>query len=137
MKASFKVRNVAILEKIVDYCDQIGGAVLRFGDSFEIFESDTDYKNALAMCILQIGELTTHLTDDFLSDHRQVPWKEIRNMRNLAAHHYANFNLNIFWDTVKNDIMPLRDYCVQCIKELNKQILENEPQPTNETEELK
>jgi uncharacterized protein with HEPN domain len=71
------------------------------------------------MCILQIGELTTHLTDDFRQTHTAAPWKEIRNLRNLAVHHYWSFDSTILWETANSDIKPLRDYCRQCIEELD------------------
>ena len=60
-------RNIYILEKIIKYCDEIDQANEDFGKSFEILNSKSSYKNAVAMCILQIGELITHLTDDFKS----------------------------------------------------------------------
>lgn len=51
-------RNISILEHIVNYCDQIEETVRRFGESYDAFSRDTIYRNAAAMCILQIGELT-------------------------------------------------------------------------------
>jgi uncharacterized protein with HEPN domain len=72
----------------------------------------------LSMCILQIGELTNHLTQEFRDTHSGVPWKEIRNMRNLATHHYWRFDATILWETANNDIASLRDYCKTCIADL-------------------
>ncbi|WP_461252389.1 HepT-like ribonuclease domain-containing protein, partial [Treponema sp. R8-4-B8] len=47
------------------------------------------FKNAVAMCILQIGELTTHFSKDFLEHNKKVPWGNMKRMRNIAAHHYG------------------------------------------------
>ena len=58
-------RNASILEHIISYCDQIQQTVERFGDDYALFESDPIYRNATALCILQIGELVGMLTDDF------------------------------------------------------------------------
>ena len=58
-------RNISILEHIVSYCDQIEETVKRFGNDYELFANDTIYRNAAALCILQIGELVGKLSDDF------------------------------------------------------------------------
>lgn len=50
-------RNISVLEHIVSYCQQIEQTVERFGNSAETFQNDPIYRNAAALCILQIGEL--------------------------------------------------------------------------------
>jgi uncharacterized protein with HEPN domain len=111
-------RDLDILQKIVDYCNQLDETKARFGNTLEALESDTIYKNAAAMCILQIGELTAHLTVEFKAAHPDVPWQDIKAMRNIAAHHYGDFRLHYLWNTMNEDIAPLRDYCNACIAEL-------------------
>ena len=49
-------RDASILEHIVSYCEQIELTVKRFGDSYDTFQTDAIYRNAAALCILQIGE---------------------------------------------------------------------------------
>lgn len=51
-------RNIRILEHIIGYCDQIEETIQRFGNSYDIFSSDAIYRNAAALCVLQIGEAT-------------------------------------------------------------------------------
>ena len=70
--------NIDILEYIVRYCGEISEAQERFGDSLESLRTDAVYRNAVAMCILQIGELTAHLTDDFKSAYDEIPWQKIK-----------------------------------------------------------
>lgn len=45
-------RDSSILRHMVDYCQQIQKSVERFGDSFEVFQADPDYKNSVALCVL-------------------------------------------------------------------------------------
>jgi uncharacterized protein with HEPN domain len=111
-------RDSAILERIISYCDEIDDAMERFGNAKEALQGDVHYRNTVAMSILQIGELTTHLTEEFRTRFSEVPWKKIRNMRNIAAHHYGKFDVDVLWATIADDIDPLRDYCKQCIIEL-------------------
>lgn len=58
-------RNVDILRHIISYCEEIASTIERFGNDYTTFRHDSVYKNATALCVLQIGELTTHLTDSF------------------------------------------------------------------------
>ena len=48
-------RNISILENIVIYCEQIEQTVERFGNDAEIFRTDPIYRNAAALCILQLA----------------------------------------------------------------------------------
>ena len=58
-------RNISILEHIVGYCDQIEETIRRFGNDYGVFSTDAIYRNAAALCVLQIGELAGKLTDEF------------------------------------------------------------------------
>ena len=59
-------RNIDILMHIRDYCAEINHTMDTFGRDYDIFVSNSIYQNAVALCVLQIGELTTHFTDEFL-----------------------------------------------------------------------
>ena len=109
---------------MLKYCAEINDANNDFGNSIETLKSKSTYKNAVAMCVLQIGELTTHLSDDFKSAYSDMPWKDIKRMRNIAAHRYGSFDIDVLWDTVENDIPALRDYCNEIIESSN--IIEKE-----------
>ena len=65
-------RNIGALEHIVVYCQQIEQTVERFGNSAETFQNDPIYRNAAALCILQIGELVGKLTDEFREQHPAI-----------------------------------------------------------------
>ena len=105
-------RDNSILEHMLSYCVDIEDTVQRFGDSYEAFSHDKAYRNACAMCILQIGELAGHLSADFRAAHADMPWKAIRGMRNVVAHAYADISFQTTWDTIKNDIPALKNFCV-------------------------
>lgn len=71
-------RNIGALEHIVVYCQQIEQTIDRFGNSYAAFRSDPIYRNAAALCILQIGEPVGKLTDEFREQHPAVPWRQIK-----------------------------------------------------------
>lgn len=100
-------REYDILEHILQYCQEINETVARFGNSYEVFSQDRDYKNSIALSVLQIGELSTHLSDDFQALYPDIPWKDIRGMRNIVAHHYGKMDTGILFEIVKNNIPEL------------------------------
>ena len=104
-------RDIYILKKIIKYCLEADETIQRFGDSIETLKTESIYKNATAMCVLQIGELVGHLSDEIMARYTNMPWKQIRAMRNIAAHGYEEFDIDILWQTLKTDLPLLREYC--------------------------
>jgi uncharacterized protein with HEPN domain len=62
------------------------------------------------MSLIIIGEAVTKVMDgyaQFTLTHRQVPWRNIRGMRNRIAHGYFDINLDVVWDTVQTALPEL------------------------------
>ena len=104
-------RDRSILVHIVGYCGQIDATLARFGDDEEIFKRDFIYQNAVAMCLMQIGELTGHLTETYRDTHPEMPWRQIKALRNIIAHNYGSVDAETAWEIVHGDITPLREFC--------------------------
>jgi len=82
-----------------------------FYNSEDVFRKSTTYQNAVSMCILQIGELVNHLSDDFKSNHSEIPWRQIKGMRNYVAHEYGSIDLDIVWQASTVSIQSLKSFC--------------------------
>jgi len=108
-------RDMYIVSKIIKYCLEANDTISRFGDSLDTLKADNIYKNASAMCILQIGELVSHLSDDFIEKYNEMPWKQIKGMRHIAAHGYEEFDVDILWQTLKDDLPSLHKYCSEIV----------------------
>ena len=108
-------RNIEVLRYMIRYCDEIKEAQEHFGYSFEAIQSKAIYRNAVAMCILLIGELSTHLTDEFKIKYDKVPWQRIKGIRNIAAYNYGKFDSEIMFTTITERIPELRDFCAEII----------------------
>ena len=104
-------RDMIVLEKMVQYADEIALTVEKLNLDFIKFETDFIAKNAISMCILQIGELVGKLSDDFKAQYHKMPWRDIKSMRNIAAHNYGELDAEVLWETVSNDISELKIYC--------------------------
>lgn len=122
-------KNIDILEHITNYCEQIQSTITFFGDSFETFENDFIYRNACTLCLLQIGELTSHLSDDFKNCCPEVPWNKIKGLRNVVAHDYGSLNIEKLWNTLKKSVPDLYSNCKSIVNQyylLNQQAVDEE-----------
>lgn len=100
------------LVHIRDYCDEIQKTVQRYGASFEAFDCDADYQRSVSFCILQIGELSGKLSEEFRqATAGRIQWGPIKGMRNLVVHSYGSVSRDIIWETVMTDIPVLKDFC--------------------------
>ena len=110
-------KNIDILEHIQTYCEDIEAALERFGREKDIFDTDRDYRNSVCMSLLQIGELTGHLTEDFREGTKDSVYRPaIKGMRNLFAHNYGAVDVGLVWETAVSDIPVLREFCERAIR---------------------
>ncbi|MGB4439156.1 MAG: HepT-like ribonuclease domain-containing protein [Sedimentibacter sp.] len=110
-------RNTNVLQHIVDYCNEINSTIERFGNDYGTFSKDSVYQNAVALCVLQIGELTTNFTEDFKNTYNEMPWNQIKALRNVVAHNYGKIDKETLWETISNDIPQLQEYCEGIVKQ--------------------
>ncbi len=108
-------RDEIVLKKIVQYADEIDETISRFNLTQESFAEDFVARNAISMCILQIGELVGKLSDGFKVENNAMPWREIKTMRNIVAHNYGEIDIDILWETATRDIPDLKEYCQKFI----------------------
>ena len=72
-----KQADRVVLQKMIGYCDDISDLMDRFGKSYESYATDIAYQYAAAMCVLQIGELVSRLSDEAKEATKQIPWRLI------------------------------------------------------------
>jgi len=106
-----------VLMKVVQYADEIGETVSALDLTLEKFKSNHIAKNAIAMCVLQIGELAGSLTDEFKATYDKMPWREIVAMRNRSAHAYSSMDLEFLWNAAKMNVPELKVYCESIISD--------------------
>lgn len=101
--------------RLTDYLDhmrQAASDACSFveGLSKEDFLADRRTQQAVIMSLIIIGEAATKVMDgyaEFANQHRQVPWRSMRGMRNRIAHGYFDINLDVVWDTVQTALPEL------------------------------
>lgn len=74
---------------------------------FEAFQADRKTVDAVVCNITVIGEAAGSVPVEVRDAHREVPWKLMRDFRNVVVHAYFGIDRKIVWDTVQNDLPPL------------------------------
>lgn len=88
---------------------------LRIQDMLEAIERIQDYTagmNAVDFCadrktidavirnLEVIGEAARHVPDEIVAQYPELPWEEMRGMRNILIHEYFGVSVPILWHTV-------------------------------------
>ena len=107
MKKQHDVNHI-VIQKILGYCNDIQGLMIRFDKSFERYLSEISFRYACDMCVLQIGELTKYLTNDFKKQHSEIIWHRIKGFRNVLVHEYEKVDYEQAWQTLTQSIPELK-----------------------------
>ena len=74
------------------------------GMSFEDFASDDKTVDAVVKNITVIGEAARQIPPDIAERHPEIPWDDMRGMRNVIVHEYFRVSLPIVWQTVRQNL---------------------------------
>jgi uncharacterized protein with HEPN domain len=77
------------------------------GMTWETFSADQKTLDAVIRNIEVIGEAARNLPDDIVIQYPEVPWAEMRAMRNVLIHEYFLISVPILWHTVNQNLAPL------------------------------
>ena len=75
------------------------------------FLNDKRTQQAVVMSLIVLGEAATKVMDrypEFANTHPQIPWRNMRGMRNRIAHGYFDIDQEVVWGTVQTALPPLR-----------------------------
>lgn len=98
-----------VLQKMIRYCDEIEQLLEKHHYDREDFENNMEFQFASGMCIIQIGELVARLDEDFTDGHTDIPWRQIKGMRNIYAHDYDIIDNDTVWEAITDEIPELKE----------------------------
>jgi uncharacterized protein with HEPN domain len=113
-------------ERVEDYLDHIAQAIQRATayiegvGSLAAFQQSQRDQDAVIRNIEIIGEAANRIqrdTPEFVAAHPELPWVEMRGMRNKVIHNYFDVNLSVVWNTVKDDLPRLKQQIDRLMKE--------------------
>jgi uncharacterized protein with HEPN domain len=77
------------------------------GLTFDQFASDPRTIDAVSYAIVVIGEAAKAIPEPVIRAAPEIPWTDIRGMRNRVAHEYFGVDVKVLWQTVRDDLPPL------------------------------
>jgi len=104
--------DIQRIRHILLYCEKVAATIQRYGNDYATFSTDGDYFDSVSMKLLQIGELSAGLSEEFKERTReQMQWGALRGMRNMFAHAYAKMNKETVWEAATLDVPGLQCFC--------------------------
>jgi len=100
-----KNKDKIALEKMSSYANELLSYV--DGMDYDAFVNDRKTINACAFVIGQMGELVTVISDEVQSIHTEIPWRNIKGMRNRIIHDYEKVDYLVLWKTISESIPQL------------------------------
>ncbi len=88
------------------------------GMSFADFEQDAKTVKAVLYNLAIIGEAAGQLLPEVELLYPEIPWVDMRGIRNVIIHEYFQVNLSMIWETIQTDLPPL----VKQLNELSEQL---------------
>lgn len=107
--------NYSALRHILDHCTAIQSFLTDYAcDTVDKFMQTRVVHDAVVMNLLAIGELTTHVTEDFkMASKDRVDWRGLKQLRNIIAHRYGTIQFNVIWNII-NDVLPdIEQFCLE------------------------
>lgn len=77
------------------------------GMTFEKFMADEKTVDAVIRNITVIGEAARNIPEEIQKVHPDMPWMEMRGIRNVVVHEYFGVSKDILWRTVEEDLPRL------------------------------
>lgn len=102
MKRSIKLYVEDIMDSITKIEKYIKGI------SSQDFIKDTKTIDAIIRNLEVIGEASKNIPETVKAKYPDIPWKEIKGLRNKITHEYFGVDCEIVWQIVNKDLPELK-----------------------------
>ena len=108
MKLRWSMAQSDPLKRIQHMLERAREAVgMTSGRSRSDLDTDRMLNLALVRLMEVIGEAAGRVPEDFRSQHSQVPWRDITDLRNRLIHGYDSVDFDRLWMIIQDDLPPL------------------------------
>jgi uncharacterized protein with HEPN domain len=83
-------------------------------------ETDWELEHKVTRSIEIMGEAASRITDQMKTQFPELPWREMKGLRNRVIHQYFEINYQLIFDVVNMRLPVLKDRLEQVIKDINK-----------------
>lgn len=91
---------------IIEAIDEI--ALFTSGMTYEQFVADRRTQKAVLANFTIIGEAAANVPADITNHYLSIPWRSMREMRNVIVHVYFGVDHKIVWNTIHSNLPDLR-----------------------------
>lgn len=84
-------------------------------ETLESFMSNDLVVDAVVRELEIIGEAANKVGEEFQEQCSQLPWSQMKGMRNRLIHEYFGVDRKIVWGTCKNDLPSLKNILTQLL----------------------
>ena len=99
--------------RVSDYVEDILESIQKIEDftegmDYNAFVTDAKTLYAVRTALQIIGEASAKIPEDIRKKHSDIPWVQIRGLRNRIVHEYFGLDVRLIWNTIKNDLPVLK-----------------------------
>ena len=109
------------IDSLRDMLDNAKRAI-RFakGMNYKAFEKDEKTIYAVIRAVEIIGEAAGNIPEEVRAKYPDIPWRDVRGMRSKLVHQYFGINMEVVWQTVREDIPALIAAITKIVKQEKK-----------------
>ena len=105
------------LQFLQDISESINAALeFVIGYNLDSFSRDRKTKSATIRELEIIGEAASRISSEKKEEYPSVPWRLMKDFRNVLSHEYFGVNEEVVWDIVQNKLPDLKTEIAQIIK---------------------
>lgn len=68
-------------------------------------------RSAILHQLVVIGEASRRLSEDFRTQHPEIPWQRVIALRNFVVHEYDEIDFVIVWNICERNVPELIAFC--------------------------
>ena len=106
----------------IEHMIEAAELLLRFTSNLTVTEylASEEKQYAVKFAFIMLGEDAATVSEELKLKYSDIPWGEIKGMRNIVAHNYIKADEMLIWEAVSRKIEPLRQRLLQIKEELQK-----------------
>ena len=114
-----KNRNEIIIKKMIKYAQDSTKYLSNM--SYEDFISDERTLVFSIFNLSQLGELVANIDKALRNKYSNIPWNDIKGIRNRVVHDYDGVQYRIIWNILTKNIQPLIEKLDAILKDLQQE----------------
>lgn len=116
MKVEKDIFRLEHIQEVIEKISKIVESLHHFGE----FEEKWLEQDAMLRNFEIIGEASAHISEEIKEKYSEIPWREIKGMRNFIIHEYFGVDLESVWNTAITELPILKIQILEILVELKK-----------------